>query len=138
MGKALSYAIRQKIISRKENGQIFKQISKELGCSESGVKKIWYGYKKEGNKVLITNYSNCGRKSTYPQSVHSAVEVIRDNKQGSNYVHSKLLKDYPELSTPSSRTLTRWWKKQGSNRKPGRPRASEKKAGQQMHIIPGK
>jgi len=46
MGRALSYAVRQKIIYRREKGQSFQQIAIGFGCSESGVKKIWYAYKK--------------------------------------------------------------------------------------------
>ena len=138
MGKALSYAIRQKIIIRREKGQSFEQISIDLGCSKSGVKKIWYAYKKLGASSLTNNYSNCGKKSTYPTTVKSAVDLIRDNRQGGNYVHSKLLKDYSNLPIPSSRTLTRWWKKEGTNRKRGRPRKNEKKVGQQMPTTLGK
>ena len=138
MGKALSYAVRQKIIHRREKGQSFKQIALDLGCSESGTKKIWYSYKKLGTSSLSNNYTNCGTKSTFPQSVRSAVNLIRDNSQGGNYVHSKLLKDYSNLPIPSSRTLTRWWKKDGTNRKKGRPRETEKKVGPQMLTTPGK
>jgi len=138
MGKALSYAIREKIILRREKGQPFKQISTDLACSESGVKKIWYAYKKQGKDCLSNNYANCGKKSTYPETVRSAVSLIRDNQQGANYVHSKLLKDYPNLRIPSVRTLTRWWKKEGTNRERGRPRTTEKKDGPQILITPGK
>lgn len=138
MGKALSYAVREKIIHRREKGQSFGQISLDLGFSVSGVKKIWYAYKKQGTSALSNNYSNCGGTSTFPQSVKAAVNLVRDNNQGGNYVRSKLLKDYSELRIPSSRTLTRWWKKEGTNRQRGRPRKTEKKAGLQLLTTPGK
>lgn len=138
MGKALSYAVREKIISRRKKGQSFQEISICLGCSESGVKKIWYSYKKQGTVALTNNYSRCGRLSPFSQSVHQAIEAIRDNNQGSYYVYSKLVKDYSHLDLPKARTLSRWWKAQGTNRKRGRPVSSEKKHGPKKLTIPGK
>lgn len=138
MGKALSYAVREKIIFRREKGQSFTEISTALGCSESGVKKIWYAYKKQGPTALSNNYSHCGRSSKFAQPVHDAVNEIRDNNQGATYVYSKLVKDYSHLSIPKARTLSRWWKKQGTNRQRGRPVSSEKKGGQKKPIILGK
>ena len=138
MGKALSYAVREKIIFRREKGQSFKEISVNLGCSESGAKKIWYAYKKQGIPALSNNYSRCGGRSKFTQAVHDAVNEIRDNNQGATYVYSKLVKDYSHLSIPKARTLSRWWKKQGTNRQRGRPVSSEKKDGQNKPITLGK
>lgn len=138
MGKALSYAVREKIIVLKKKGQSFSDISLSLGCSESGVKKIWYSYKKQGLSVLDNNYSRCGRLSPFSESVHQAIEAIRDNNQGSYYVYSKLVKDYSHLDIPTARTISRWWKTQGTNRKRGRPVSSEKKDGHKKLIIRGK
>lgn len=138
MGKALSYAVREKIIAQREQGRSFKEISDNLNCSESGAKKIWYSYKEHGSKSLSNNYSNCGRNSTFSSAVHKAIDEIRDNHQGAYYVHSKLLKDYRHLEIPNVRTLNRWWKKQGTNRKRGRPSVSEKKYGHEKSITLGK
>jgi len=138
MGKALSYAVREKIVERRKKGQSFNQISTALGCSESGAKKIWYAYKKQGSTALENNYSRCGRSSPFAQAVHDAVNEIRDNNQGATYVYSKLVKDYPDLVLPKARTLSRWWKKQGINRQRGRPVSSEKKGGQVKLTTPGK
>lgn len=138
MGKALSYAVRKKIVERREKGQSFHQISIALNCSLSGAKKIWYAYKKEGENSFRSNYSRCGRPSPFSQAVHDAIEEIRDNNQGSNYVYSKLVKDYPHLKLPSARTLSRWWKQQGINRQRGRPVTAEKKGGPNRFTTPGK
>ena len=138
MGKALSYAVREKIIFRREKGQSFREISDSLGCSESGTKKIWYAYKKQGLTALSNNYSQCGGSSKFTQAVHEAVNEIRDNNQGASYVYSKLAKDYSHLTIPKARTLGRWWKKQGTNRQRGRPVSSEKKDGQEKLITLGK
>lgn len=138
MGKALSYTIREKIVARRKKGQSFKQISIDLGCSESGAKKIWYAFKKHGPTAFVNNYSRCGRCSPFSQAVHDAVNEIRDNDQGATYVYSKLVKKYPDLVAPKARTLSRWWKKQGTNRQRGRPVSSEKKGGQTKLTTPGK
>lgn len=138
MGKALSFAIREKIISERKKGQSFKDISISLGCSESGAKKIWYSYKKQGIEALNNNYSRCGRLSPFSESVHQAIDTIRDNNQGSYYVYSKLVKDYSHLDLPKARTLSRWWKTQGTNRKRGRPLSAEKKHGPKRLTILGK
>lgn len=138
MGKALSYAVREKIISRREKGQSFKEISISLGCSESGAKKIWYAYKKQGSAALMNNYDRCGRSSPFSQRVHDLINQLRDNNQGATYVYSKMVKNHPDMPAPKARTLSRWWKNEGTNRQRGRSVASEKKHGQVSHITPGK
>lgn len=138
MGKALSFAIRQKIIERRQDSQSYEQIATDLGCSISGVKKIWYAYQKKGDQVLYNNYSNCGGHSIYGSSIREQVDLIRDNQQGSAYVYSKFCQKYPKQTPPSRRTLNRWWQKDGSNRQRGRPTLSEKKDGLIKPIKPGK
>lgn len=127
MGKALSYAVREKIIERRKKGQPYKKIAEELDCSISGAKKIWSTFQKEGKTALITKYSNCGGHTSYDSEVRQAVKKIRDNQQGASYVRSKLIKDYPDLQAPCIRTLTRWWLEEGTNRDRGRISNREKK-----------
>ena len=98
-----------------------------MGYSESGIRKIWYGYQKEGKKIYENKYGNCGPKSDYRITVRAAIKEIRDNEQGAYYVHSKLKQKYPKLAIPSARTIQRWWVKEGTNRTKGRPREYEKK-----------
>ena len=138
MGKALSYATREKIILRRQKGQDYSEIASSLNCSESGVKKIWYAYQKNGESALKTNYHNCGGHSVYGSDTRELVKEIRDNQQGSYYVHSKLVQKYPNKQLPSTRTINRWWEKEGTNRKKGRPSSSEKKTGQIKPTKPGK
>ena len=138
MGKALSYAVREKIILLRGKGKDFEEISTSLDCSVSGAKKIWYAYKRDGKAALKNNYDNCGRSSPFSQQVREIINEIRDNNQGATYVYSKLVKDYPDLAKPKARTLSRWWKKQETNRQRGRPVSSEKKHGQVKPITPGR
>lgn len=129
MGKAIPYAYREKIVARRKEGESYKSISSALGYSESGVKKIWYKYQKEGESCFKTGYNNCGRKSAYGTTVRDAVAKLRDNQQGSDYIYSKLLVTHPQLAIPSARTLRRWWVKEQTNRKQGKPTETEKKVG---------
>lgn len=138
MGKAIPYAYREKIILRRKAGESYKSISMDLGYSESGIKKIWYKYQKEGENSLKTQYKNCGSKTIYGASVREAVDKLRDNEQGSHYIYSKLLITQPNLSIPSARTLRRWWVKEQTNRKQGKPTADEKRDGANTVITLGK
>ena len=127
MGKAISYDHREKIVQRKKQGQDDYQIAKDLGVSQGVVRKILKLYQIKGIAAFETNYSNCGKTSCYGEEVRKAVKKIRDNRQGAAYVRSKLLQHYPHLDAPSERTLTRWWKKEKTNRSKGRPVEREKK-----------
>lgn len=127
MGKAIPFDYRVKIVDRLKEGEKVKALSKELGYSESGIKKIWYAYKNEGLKAFKNKYSNCGRSSIYGEEVRGLINEIRDNDQGGGYVRSKLGQKHPEKLIPSERTIQRWWVKEGTNRKKGRPLDVEKK-----------
>lgn len=127
MGKAIPYDYRVKIIARMKLGEQAKDLANEMGYSEGGVKKIWYAYKKRGKSAFKNNYSNCGRMSIYNATVRQKVKEIRDNSQGGGYVRSKLEQKFPNQIAPSERTLQRWWLAEGTNRKKGKPTASEKK-----------
>ncbi|MEM6404667.1 MAG: helix-turn-helix domain-containing protein [Cyanobacteria bacterium P01_D01_bin.116] len=138
MGKAIPYDYRVKIVQRIKSGQSYQEVSQAFGYSESGIKKLWYSYKKPGETVLQTKYSNCGSSSPYGEAVRNKVAELRDNEQGSTYIYSKLKEKYPQLPTPSARTLNRWWVKEQTNRPKGRPKEEEKKHGAKNLIILGK
>lgn len=127
MGKAIPYDYRVKIVQRLQGGERTKDLALEFGYSESGIKKIWYGYKKEGEEVYHNKYSNCGSPRKYSKTIKRAISEIRDNNQGGGYVRSKLEQHYPGQKIPSERTLQRWWVSEGTNREKGRPRDNEKK-----------
>lgn len=129
MGKAIPYDYRAKIVIKIESGQSYQETAAEFGYSESGIKKIWYAFKKEGESSFIPKYGNCGRISPYKEEIRDKVDEIRDNQQGGTYVYSKLKAKHPDLSIPSVRTLTRWWAKEQTNRPKGRPKEKEKKNG---------
>jgi len=138
MGKAIPYAYRQKIVSRRKSGDSYDDISRDLGYSISGIRKIWYKYQKEGESAFETNYSNCGGLSPYGEDIREKVKSIRDNGQGAYYVNSKFRLKYPDLVAPSTRTLQSWWSKEKTNRARGCPSKDEKRDGVDRHMILGK
>lgn len=129
MAIPIPYDLRKQIIKLRNTGMTYSSISKEVGYSLSGVKKIWYRYQKEGEESLTTQYHNCGRKSDFVQAVHDAIAEIRTGDQGASYVYSKLKQDYPHLQRPCIRTIQTWWEKASTNRPKGRPSNKEKKLG---------
>ncbi len=138
MAQFIPYDHRKQIIDKRELGITYQKIHEELGYSISGIKKIWYQYQQEGLSCLCPKYENCGRKSPYSQSVHDAVNTIRNGEQGAAFVYSMLKVKYPDLARPHIRTIQRWWEKQEVNRPKGRPHESEKKTGQAKPTILGK
>ena len=127
MGKPIPYDYRVKIVERRKTGESYNSIALDLNLSESGVKKIWYKYKKVGEAAFKADYSNCGPAITYGEDTCKLLDEVRDNKQGADYVRSKLLMKYPDKKIPSTRTINRLWVKQGTNREKGRPTNVEKK-----------
>lgn len=138
MGKPISYDYRCLIVKKKKAGQTFSSISEELGYSESGVKKIWYAYQKEGEAGLKLKYHNCGRRIIYGDSVRKKVNKLRTGDQGASYVHSQYQLKYPEEQAPSISIIQRMWQKEKTNRPKGRPTNREKKVGQHKHSIESK
>lgn len=158
MGQPIPYDYRLKIVNRMKAGAKSKDLAQEYGYSESGVKKIWYRYKKEGEKGLELKYRNCGRKSVYSPEMRKLVNTLRDNNQGGDYIHSKLkllqqnqqnqqnqqfstlnmVRDIDLEKIPCARTLQRWWQSTEENRANHRPTNSEKKAGPILHMTHGK
>ena len=128
MARFIPYDLRKLIVLRRQSKISYQKIHEELGYSISGIKKIWYQYQKEGEPALRPNYDNCGRKSSYSQTVHDAIAAIRTGEQGAPYVYSMLKLKYPGLKRPHTRTIQRWWEARSVNRPKGRPSEAEKKS----------
>ena len=138
MARFIPYDLRKLIVLRRQSKISYQKIHEELGYSISGIKKIWYQYQKEGEPALRPNYDNCGRKSSYSQTVHDAIAAIRTGEQGAPYVYSMLKLKYPGLKRPHTRTIQRWWEARSVNRPKGRPSEAEKNRGQPTPTKPGK
>ncbi len=138
MGSPIPYSYRQLIIKRRQSGNTYSQISNEIGYSISGIKKIWYAYQKHGSSSFKTAYKNCGRKSSFDETIKEKIQTIRTGNQGAPYVFSRLHQLYQGQPVPSIRTLQYWWQASDTARKRGRPSNKEKKDGLNKHIIRGK
>jgi len=138
MGKPIPYDIRVKIVKRVQAGEATQSVAEAFDLSNSGVRKIWKNFQKEGERAFETKYKNCGKSSSFSQEVRDAVAEIRDNDQGAYYVYSKLQLKYSHLDLPSTRTLNRWWVDAGTNRRKGRPSKEEKKIGAKLPTKLGK
>lgn len=138
MPKSIPYDCRRLIVREMKAGFSPSEVAERLGYSKSGVKKIWYAYKKHGDQALQTQYHKCGRSSEYGVEIREQVEQIRNNKQGASYVRSKLEQQHPNTKMPSERTLQIWWSRAGTARKRGRPRSVEKNVGVDVYTKFGK
>ena len=138
MASPIPYDIRAKIVERMRSKGSIKELAEEFGYSIPGIRKIWKQYQSEGESAFYTKYSNCGRAPVYGREVRNLVKCIRDNQQGANYVHSKLLSKHPGSPSPHPRTLQRWWAKEETNRPKGRITDKEKKLGQMKPTRRGK
>lgn len=112
MGKATPLAHRQEVVSMKKAGHTLLSISESLNLTFSNVRDIWLRYKKGGDAGLLTGYSHCGKKKPTRSSLvyRAALWLKRLHPLwGSPRIHSGLKSRYGD-STPSIRTLNRWYK----------------------------
>ena len=63
MGQALPLALREEIVSLRESGNTYRQISEQLQVGYATSKNICYSYQREGEAGLQTRYANCGSKT---------------------------------------------------------------------------
>lgn len=138
MGQPIAYDFRVKIVAMRKRGNTYKAIAKFYNLSESGVKKIWYNYQKNGSSAYHPDYSNCGRPRVYQEDTQELISQVRDNEQGGNYVRSKLCSKYPNRQIPSVRTIQRLWVEQKTNRSKGRSTDRKKKSGVKRLMKRGK
>ena len=105
--------IRRKIIQLRQSGIPYSTIATQLSVSESGAKKIWSRYQREGAAGLSLRYENCGRKPVYDESLRSLVLSFDPQDHGGPYVRSVLQANYPLKRIPHERTIQRWWRSAG-------------------------
>jgi transposase len=63
MGQALPLALRQEIVSLRQSGKTYRQISEQLHVGYATSKNIWYTYQQKGEAGLQTRYAHCGSKT---------------------------------------------------------------------------
>ena len=113
MGQALPLALRQEIVSLRESGKTFRQISEQLHVGYATSKNIWYTYQQQGESGLQTRYANCGPKTK--RSGANMYRLVLWLKRlhpgwGAGRIRIGILSRYDEKLIPSERTMQRWFK----------------------------
>lgn len=113
MGQALPLAMRQEIVSLRQSGKTYRQISEQLHVGYATSKHIWYTYQREGEAGLQTRYANCGTKTK--RSRANMCRIVLWLKRlhpswGAGRIRIGLLSRYEEKLIPSERTMQRWFK----------------------------
>lgn len=116
MPEPIPLALRHQIVSRHLKGQPLSTIAREIGRSESGVRKIFERYKRGGFEALKPDYHNCGPQThrSDPLIVRAACWLKRRHPDwGAPYIQMRLAERYGQQRLPTPRTLQRWFKDKG-------------------------
>ena len=126
MPKPIPVAIRQVIVERHERGETLGAIAQDLGMSLWTVRSIWRRYRDQGEEGLKPNYDQCGGQGVRsPRLVHRAAVWLKGAhpKWGAGLIRLLIEEKWPELNVPHQRTLQRWFRAAGVNRR-GKGRVS--------------
>lgn len=119
MPAALSIEIRREIVERRQKGETFRAISKELQVSYEGVRGIWRHWNKYGR--LDPNYEACAQRGIrYSERVYEhAIEMKKAHQRwGAMVIRIQLCDEFSEAEVPQIRTLQTWFRQAGVNRSP--------------------
>lgn len=131
MPRPIPVPIRQVIVERHEGGETLEEIAQDLGMSFWTVRTLWRRYRDQGAAGLRPDYERCGQKGirSSRKVYRAAVWLKRAHpKWGAGLIRLLIAEKWPELEVPHERTLQRWFRAAGVNRR-GRQRIT----GQQRH-----
>jgi hypothetical protein len=124
MPSAIPVPIREQMVSLKEQGKTYAQISEALGVSSHSVRGICRRVQKEGNGSLHPSYENCGQRGIEFERLlwRSAIFLKRRYPSwGGGIIRVILKQRWPERLVPTERTLQRWFVKAGLATTPAPP-----------------
>lgn len=124
MPKAIQMSMRLDIVERHQHGQSLDVIAAGLSLKTRTVRAIWRRYEERGPAGLAADYGRCGRQQgDFPVIVQEAACTLRHEypDRGADWIHQQLKAQFPEESLPGCRSLQRWFKLDGCNRRQGRP-----------------
>lgn len=118
MPAALPLSIREEIVRRRQDGETFRQIARELKVSYAATRRIWARFRQEGD--LKPHYDRCR-----PREVRKAADIYKqavERKQehpswGAGLIRLELAEQFPGQQLPSERTLQRWFRRAGVGRR---------------------
>lgn len=137
MGKAIPEQVRRQIIDMHKSGKNATEISDELQMNYPGVSKVIRLHRTIGESSFEVNYHRCGRKSVYDTAIREKVNAaLAENAAlGAPIIRSRLLVSCEDPSSvPHERTIQRWWKAEGKNKKTGRrPSVTRSRYANEVH-----
>lgn len=137
MPAALALSIREEIVRRRQQGETFRRIARELKVSYAATRRIWDRFEQEGN--LKPHYERC-RPPEVRKAVRlheRAVELKQSHPRwGAGLIRLELSEEFPTEELPSERTLQRWFRRAGVGRTrvDTQPRVRVKR-GQEPHEV---
>lgn len=105
---------RQEIVKRREKGESFAQIAREMQISYATVRNVWQFYQKF--QRLEPNYAACAKtevrkaKAIYEQAI--ALKAAHPS-WGAGLIWVELAEIFEESRLPSERSLQRWFHRAG-------------------------
>jgi len=114
MPSATSMQKRREIVSRREAGETFAKISRELDVAYNAVRRIYHRYVESGQ--LRPLYDKCAHTEVRKDAeiYAQAIQMRRDNPTwGAGLIWVELADQFDEDQLPSERTLQRWFHRAG-------------------------
>ena len=137
MPAALPVPIRKEIVDRRNRGETFRQIAREMALSYDSVRAIWRHWETHGK--LAPNYEAC--RQTGPRKPRAVVECAlamkREHRRwGAGLIRLLLSEEFEAHELPSERSLQRWFRQAGLGRAPAaQQRTPVVKRGQTVHEV---
>jgi transposase len=139
MPQAIPVPIRQKIVMRHEAGESLSKVASDMQLSYDTVRGIWRRYRDRGEKGLKPDYDQCGQKGPRaPKLVHRAAIWLKraHPKWGATLIKLLIEDKWPTLPVPHERTLQRWFRAAGVNRRARRRLVGQNHArGKEVHEV---
>lgn len=105
---------RQEIMDRRQEGESFAHISREMSISYHTVRSVWHHYERTGQ--LEPAYERCVHSEVRKEQAiyEQAIEFKREHPSwGAGLIWVELADLFPEEDLPSERTLQRWFHRAG-------------------------
>jgi transposase len=120
MPKAIPVPIRRRIVERHQQDESLPAIAKDLGLPFETVRGIWRRYRDRGEVGLQPDYDKCGKRGIRsPKLVYRAAIWLKraHPKWGATLIKLLIEEKWPALETPHARTLQRWFRAAGVDRR---------------------
>ena len=137
MPAATPIPIRRTIVERREKGETYAQIARDLAMPYMTVRKVYRDYQIRG--YLEPNYERC--RQTEIRKEHAVYEKAMEIKGahpgwGAGLIWVELAEEFAETDLPSIRTLQRWFRQAGlKSPKQDRVQNQVVKRGRRVHEV---